>query len=130
MFDANKNKALKTIIKELVPVGMGRGMLMLFAGHLDVTKKIHSISKEERKFMVRMCKALPFTIEGLMGFDRAVIADGGVALEEIDMRTMRSKKVSNLYVTGDLLHINRPSGGFSLQLCWSSGWVAGDNAGD
>jgi predicted flavoprotein YhiN len=60
-----------------------------------------------------------------MGFDRAVVADGGVPLEEIDMRTMRSKKVKNLFVTGDLLHINRPSGGFSLQLCWTTGYVAG-----
>ena len=60
-----------------------------------------------------------------MGDDRAVISDGGVSLEEIDMRTMQSEAVENLYVTGDLLHINRPSGGYSLQLCWTTGYVAG-----
>ena len=64
-----------------------------------------------------------------MGFDRAVVADGGVELKEIDLKTMRSKKVPNLLVTGDLLHISRPSGGYSLQLCWSTGYVAGDNVG-
>ncbi len=129
IFDSNKNKALKNIIKELVPGGMGKGILTLLAANLDITQKVNLITKEERKFMVHILKALPLTIEGLMGFDRAVIADGGVPLEEIDMRTMRSKKISNLYITGDLLHINRPSGGFSLQLCWSSGYVAGDHIG-
>jgi predicted flavoprotein YhiN len=70
---------------------------------------------------------MPITIVGLMGLDRAVIADGGVPLTEIDMATYRSKKVKNLSIIGDLLHINRPSGGYSLQLCWTSGWVAGDS---
>ena len=130
IFDKNKNKELKNVVKEFIPDGTARGILMLLeeAG-LDTGKKVHSVSKEERKRIVRMLKALPLSITGLMGFDRAVIADGGVALEEIDTRTMRSKKVPNLYVTGDLLHIKRPSGGFSLQLCWSSGYVAGSHAG-
>ena len=78
--------------------------------------------------MVHLLKALPLTIEGLMGFDRAVIADGGVPLAEIDTKTLRSKKVPNLFITGDLLHIKRPSGGYSLQLCWTTGWVAGNTA--
>jgi predicted flavoprotein YhiN len=57
-----------------------------------------------------------------------VVADGGVPLGEIDMRTMRSNKCANLLLTGDLLHINRPSGGYSLQLCWTTGYVAGKHA--
>jgi predicted flavoprotein YhiN len=57
--------------------------------------------------------------------DRAVIVDGGVALEEVDGKTFRSRIADNLFITGDLLHINRPSGGYSLQLCWTSGFVAG-----
>lgn len=129
VFDKNKNKELKNIIKELVPDGTSRGLLTLIAPKIDIAKKAHSITKEERKYIVHTLKALPLTIDGLMGFDRAVIADGGVALEEIDMRTMRSKIIPNLYVTGDLLNINRPSGGFSLQLCWSSGYVAGSHIG-
>jgi len=129
VFDKNKNKALKNCIKEFVPDGTTRGLAELFAESLDITKKVHSVSKEERKQVVHLLKALPLTITGLMGFDRAVVADGGVALDEVDMRTMRSKKVRNLYMTGDLLHVSRPSGGFSLQLCWSSGYVAGEHAG-
>lgn len=128
-FDAHKNKSLKNIMKEIVPEGAHKGILTLLAKEMDIETKVHSVSKEQRKYLVRLLKTLPVTIDSLMGFDRAVVADGGVSLEEIDMRTMRSKKVSNLFVTGDLLHINRPSGGYSLQLCWSTGWVAGSHAG-
>ncbi len=128
IFDTNKNKTLKNIIKEIVPNGMQKGILSIILGNIDVSTKVHSITKENRKHIVHLLKALPVTIEGLMGFDRAVLADGGVPLEEIDPKTMRSKKVSNLLVTGDLLHINRPSGGYSLQLCWSTGYVAGSHA--
>lgn len=130
VFDANKNKALKNIIKEFAPEGTHKGISVLLKERLDIEKKVHLVTKEERKVIVRLLKALPLSITGLMGFDRAVIADGGVVLEEIDMRTMRSKKVPNLFVTGDLLHINRPSGGFSLQLCWSTGYVAGNHVGE
>lgn len=126
VFDAHKNKSLKNVLKELVPEGTSKGVLMLIDLAL-AEKKVHSISRDERKALTRLLKALPLTVTGLMGFDRAVVADGGVPLDEVDMRTMRSKKVANLYVTGDLLHINRPSGGYSLQLCWTTGYVAGNS---
>ena len=95
---------------------------------MDIDQKVHSVSRDNRKLLVLFLKTMPIKINGLMGLSRAVVADGGVTLNEIDMRTMRSKLVSNLLVTGDLLHMSRPSGGFSLQLCWSTGWVAGSNA--
>jgi len=75
-------------------------------------------------------KAMPLTITGLMGMDRAVIADGGVSLDEIDTRTMASRIHPNIFVTGDMLHVNRPSGGYSLQLAWTTGWVAGMSAAE
>ncbi|MCH7529826.1 aminoacetone oxidase family FAD-binding enzyme [Patescibacteria group bacterium] len=127
VFDKNKNKSFNNIVKEFIPHGTLKGILPLFEENFDTTKKVHSVTKEERKHIVHTLKALPLTINGLMGFDRAVVADGGIVLEEIDMRTMRSKKISNLFLTGDLLSINRPSGGFSLQLCWSTGYVVGNN---
>ncbi|MEY4602578.1 MAG: hypothetical protein RL292_519, partial [Candidatus Parcubacteria bacterium] len=68
------------------------------------------------------------SISGLLGFDKAVVADGGVDIREVDTKTMRSTKIENLFLTGDMLHIDRPSGGFSLQLCWTTGFVAGKNA--
>ncbi len=127
VFDVNKNKTLRTVLKEIVPKGMAKGIEILLEDKVDIDTRVHSVSKEDRKVITHLLKALPITIEGLMGFDRAVIADGGVVLSEIDTRTMQSKKVSNLFVTGDLLHINRPSGGYSLQLCWTTGYVAGNH---
>lgn len=129
IFDVNKNKTLKNIVNELVPAGISKGMLILLSQYMDMETKVHSVTKENRKKIVNLFKALPITITGLMGLDRAIVADGGLPLTEVDMKTMQSKKVNNLFVTGDLLHINRPSGGFSLQLCWSTGYVAGSNAG-
>ncbi len=127
MFDANKNKQLNTIFKTIVPPGMSVAAQSLLST-IDFDTKVHSITKDDRKKIVHTLKALPITITNLMGYDRAVVADGGIALLEMDMKTMRSKLFSNLYITGDLLHINRPSGGFSLQLCWTTGFIAGDNA--
>ncbi len=126
-FDANKNKMIKNIFGNIVPPGMSSILVSLFPT-IDPETKVHSISKEERSLLVHMLKALPLTITGLMGLDRAVVADGGIPLAEVDTRTMRSKIIENLFVTGDLLHVNRPSGGFSLQLCWTTGFVAGSNA--
>ncbi len=127
VFDANKNKLLKNVLKDAIEPGAAKAALVLLGSEL-INKKVHSITKEERKTLTHLIKALPLTIEGLMGFDRAVVADGGVPLSEVDMRTMKSKKIANVYLTGDLLDINRPSGGYSLQLCWSSGFVAGTAA--
>jgi predicted Rossmann fold flavoprotein len=127
VFDANKNKMLKTIFKDIVPAGTAHAIQSLLP-EIDFETKVHSVSKEHRKKIAHLLKALPLTVSGLMGFDRAVVADGGVTLEEIDTKTMRSRLIQNLLVTGDLLHINRPSGGYSLQLCWTSGYVAGMSA--
>ncbi len=127
VFDANKNKLLKNVMDEIVPHGTIEAVFSLLP-NLDRELKVHSVTKEQRKELVNMLKALPLTITGLMGFDRAVVADGGIPLTEMDMKTMRSKLFTNLYITGDLLHITRPSGGFSLQLCWTTGYVAGSNA--
>ncbi len=125
-FDANKNKTLKNLFKEIAPDGTSAAILSIVKD-VDANKKVHSVTKDERKIIVHMLKALPLTIAGLLGFDRAVVADGGVELGEINMKTMRSKLYDNLFVTGDLLHIRRPSGGYSLQLCWTTGYVAGSN---
>jgi predicted Rossmann fold flavoprotein len=124
IFDKNKNKKLKTIIKEFVPIGMASVMPKII-DFIDLEKKVHSVTKEERKRMIGLLKAIPLSITGLLGYEKAVVADGGVHLSEIDMKKMRSKKFPNLYITGDLLHITRNSGGYSLQICWTTGYIAG-----
>ncbi|OHB21812.1 MAG: hypothetical protein A2939_01800 [Parcubacteria group bacterium RIFCSPLOWO2_01_FULL_48_18] len=126
-FDANKNKLFKNIAKQVAPAGFA-DMLVFLAKDISPETKVHSITKEQRRSVVNVLKNIPLTITGLMGFDRAVVADGGLVLTEVDMRTMHSKRYGNLFVTGDLLHINRPSGGYSFQLCWTTGYVAGSHA--
>jgi len=127
IFDKNKNKTFKNVLKEILPAGTMPGIVSLLKD-IDGDKKVHSITKVERRKIVDTLKALPVNVTHLMGYDRAVIADGGVVLSEIDTKTMRSKILNNLFITGDLLNINRPSGGYSLQLCWTTGYVAGKNA--
>lgn len=125
-FNKNKNKTLKNALKEFVPAGMDEAVATQLSPELQ-DMKVHSVGKEERYELVNILKAMPLTITGTMGMDWAVISDGGVDLKEVDTKTMRSKLHDNLYFTGDVLNINRPSGGFSLQLCWTTGFVAGSH---
>ncbi|MFA6042223.1 MAG: aminoacetone oxidase family FAD-binding enzyme [Patescibacteria group bacterium] len=126
VFDQNKNKVLKNVLRLLTPTGTAASIITLLPRVLH-EKKIHSISQAERKALGQLLKALPITVQGLMGYEWAVVADGGVPIREVDGKTFRSRKYDNLFITGDLLHITRPSGGYSLQLCWTSGYVAGNH---
>ncbi len=122
LFEQHKNKTLKNIFSHIAP----QQLLSCMQGVGGETK-VHSVTKEQRKILVCTLKMLPLTITRLMGLDRAVVVDGGIDLREVHNRTMRSTLYVNLYIVGDLLHINRPSGGYSLQLCWTTGWVAGNS---
>lgn len=126
IFDNNKNKDLKNVIKEFLPEGTDKSILSLLPLEMQDIK-VHSVTKDQRKLIAHLLKALTVNITGLMGYDRAIVSDGGVSLTEIDTKTMQSKIHSNLFITGDLLDINRQSGGFSLQLCWTTGFVAGNS---
>lgn len=126
LFNLHKNKELKNVLKEIVPAGMAEALEAQLEPELASTR-VHSVSKEDRHAIVDRIKNMPLTIDGTMGMDWAVISDGGIDMDEVDTRTMRSKVLPNLYFTGDVLNINRPSGGFSLQLCWTTGWVAGSH---
>jgi predicted Rossmann fold flavoprotein len=128
VFDANKNKSLKNVFKDIAPLGTAEAILSILPLAPDI--KVNEIKKTERKGIVKTLKSLPVTITGLMGFDRAVVSDGGVSLTEIDTRSMGSKIWPNLFVLGDLLDINRQSGGYSLQLCWTTGFVAAEHIGE
>ena len=75
--------------------------------------------------MVALFKAVPLNVKGLLGKDKAVVSSGGVAPTEVNFKTMQSRLVPNLYIIGDVLNIDRPSGGYSLQLSWTTGFVAG-----
>jgi predicted Rossmann fold flavoprotein len=128
LFSLAPTKQVKNILTAMISATLVAPVLELLATMTGSDSAILTgsvLPRDQRRALIHLLKALPVTVSGLAGFEKAIVADGGVALSEIDMKTMRSKKISNLFVTGDLLHINRPSGGFSLQLCWTTGFVAG-----
>ncbi|WP_372794744.1 NAD(P)/FAD-dependent oxidoreductase [Pontiella sp.] len=126
-FDGNKNKIVRNVTRQLVPSGMAKTLNANLPEAL-LDKKVNVVTQEERKQLARTIKGLPLTVTGTMGYDWAVVCDGGIPLEEVDTRTMASRLHPNVFITGDMLNISRPSGGFSLQLCWTTGFVAGENA--
>jgi hypothetical protein len=87
----------------------------------------HSVRTTERKALVSVLKSIPLHVRGLLGKDKAIVSSGGVALNQINFKTMQSRLVPQLYLVGDVLNIDRPSGGYSLQLCWTTGYVAGNS---
>ncbi|MBI5694260.1 MAG: NAD(P)/FAD-dependent oxidoreductase [Nitrospirae bacterium] len=96
---------------------------------IDADEQVNRISRARRLALVRLLKGLPLTVTGVGGFDRAMVTRGGVSLKEVDGKTMRSKLVENLYLAGEVLDLDGPSGGYNLQMCWSTGYVAGCGAG-
>jgi len=127
LFEKNKDKILKNILPEMMEKSLAEQILNLPDINI-AEKEANAVTKEERKALVKKMKDLTFPITGTLGFEKALIADGGVALTEVNFKNMTSKLHPNLYLLGDVLDINRPSGGFSLQLCWTTGWVAGTDA--
>lgn len=121
----HKVKQLKNTLRYIVPEGLNKAFVELLDKKINLNTINSELNKQDRLALIKVLKAMPLNIEGLMGFEKAVVADGGVDLTEIDMRTFKSKIIGNLYITGDLLDITRPSGGYSLQLCWTSGYIAG-----
>jgi predicted Rossmann fold flavoprotein len=116
LFEKNKNKKLKNVLPEFLQKNLAEAILNHFT-KIFANKEINEISKDERKDLVKKMKNLEMEITGTLGMERAVIADGGVFLEDVDVKHMVSKKYPNLFLVGDILNINRPSGGYSLQLC-------------
>lgn len=120
------NRMIKNVLGTLIPGALVSPVLAR-AGIQEDTPG-NSVTREERITLGHTIKNLHLSVKGRLGFEKAVIASGGVDLREIDMKTMRSRNIDNLYVVGDLLNIDRPSGGYSLQLCWTTGTVAGMSA--
>ena len=125
IFKKEDKKKFKNSLSSLLPSSLAPVITMLSG--IDPDKQCNSVTREERLGLVQLLKHLNLNVKGLLGEDKAVTTSGGVALSEIDFKTMRSKLYPNLYVVGDMLNINRPSGGYSLQLCWTTGFVAGNS---
>lgn len=125
MYANQSNKRVKNISTDLLPSSVLRTLSEL--ADIDLEIPCNSVTREQRKALVHLMKALPLHVSHLLGLDKAVITSGGASLTEVDFKTMQSKKFPNLYLVGDVLNINRPSGGYSLQLCWTTGFIAGNS---
>jgi hypothetical protein len=119
------NKKIKNTIGKIIPEALGVALLQILK--IDGETFNHSVRSEDRKNLIMLMKAVPLNVKGLLGPDKAVVSSGGVTLEEVDFKTMQSRIVPNLYLIGDVLNIDRPSGGYSLQICWTTGYVAGNS---
>lgn len=121
-FEAGQNKQFKNVIGVLFPSSLTPVMLEL--GGIPAEKKIHDISREERQHFIDFIKAFPFTITGMGEFKEAIITKGGVSVKEINPGTMESKKISGLYFTGEVLDLDAVTGGYNLQIAWSTAYLA------
>ena len=124
-FEENRNKTFKNTLNGLFPARLIPVMIKLSGINPD--KKIHEVTKEERKAFVALIKKMPVTITGCRGFAEAIITAGGISVKDVNPSTMESKKVKGLYFAGEVLDLDALTGGFNLQISWSTGYLAGSS---
>jgi predicted Rossmann fold flavoprotein len=125
LFKKENNKKFKNSLSTLLPSSLVP--IIVEKSGINPDTFCHSVTREERLNLVKLLKDLRMQATGLLGVEKAIVTSGGVVLTEVDFKTMQSKLVHNLYLVGDILNIDRPSGGYSLQICWTSGYVAGNS---
>ncbi|MDA3867306.1 MAG: NAD(P)/FAD-dependent oxidoreductase [Salinivirgaceae bacterium] len=123
--EANSNKRLKTVFATWLPALLVP-VLMKRIG-LDGEKECHQVSAAERKEIRKTFKNLHFPVIGHRSWEEAIVTAGGVSVKEVDPQTMESKLAKGLYFAGEVLNLDGPTGGYNLQIAWSTGWVAGDS---
>lgn len=126
-FGQNKNKKFKNVLDGLFPAKLRP--IMIERSEIAPDKPINDISREERTRLVNLVKNFEMTLTGLRGYDEAVITKGGVCVKEVNPQTMESKRVKGLYFAGEVLDLDARTGGFNLQIAWSTGYLAGMHAG-
>ena len=122
-FEENKNRQYKNSLNKLLPATLIP--VFLENSRVDSEKRVNEITKEERLSIMSTLKNMTMTIEGLRGFNEAIITKGGVSVKDINPSTMESKLISKLYFCGEVLDLDAYTGGFNLQIAWSTGYLAG-----
>ena len=127
-FEEGLNKQFKNVIGGLFPSKLVPVMIRLSG--IDPDRAVHDITKEERLKFVKLIKSLPMTVLGTRSFNEAIITRGGVDVKQINPSTMESKLVKGLYFAGEVIDVDTETGGFNLQVAWSTGHLAGASAGN
>lgn len=122
-FEENRNKQFKNVIGSLYPSRLVPVMILLSG--IDGEKKIHEVTRQERSRLAEVTKNLTMRVTGLRDFAEAIITQGGIMVKEVNPSTMESKIVQGLYPVGELLDLDAVTGGFNLQIAWSTGYLAG-----
>lgn len=123
-FEENRNKQFKNSVDRLFPAKLKPIMIELSG--ISPEKKVNEISKEDRIRFVKLIKEFPMTLTGLRSYKEAIITKGGVSVKEINPGTMESKKIKGLYFIGEVLDLDALTGGFNLQIAWSTAAAAGN----
>ena len=126
MLSENRNKRLRNALQGLLPARLAPVVLELSG--VDPEKQANSVTRAERLSIVGVLKAFPCTVTGLRGFDEAIVTRGGVDVKEVNPSTMESKLVRGLYFCGEMLDVDAVTGGYNLQIAWSTGHLAGTSA--
>lgn len=124
-FEENANKSLKNAVQKLFPARLVPVMTALSG--IPEEKRVNEITREERAAFVQLIKGLPVTLTGFRDFKEAIITRGGVSVKEVNPSTMESKLVKGLYFAGEVLDLDALTGGFNLQIAWSTGYVSGNS---
>ena len=128
LFGNNPKKKIKNLIPVEVPEKIYLKILDIIG--MDGEWFANEIKRAERIAIVEMLKMFKLTADSLLGYDKAIVSSGGVDLNEVDFKEFKSKLYDNLFLVGDILDFDRSSGGYSLQLCWTSGYMAGKSSSD
>ena len=126
--DQHKKKDLKNYLGEYFPQKLAEKIMEL-AG-IEKDRKIHSVTRAERTDLIRLMKNLRLTVASLLDFNQAMVTRGGASLKEVDPQTMRSKIVKNLFLAGEVLDLDGPTGGYNLQIAWTTGHASGQSAAE
>lgn len=122
-FEAGMNRQFKNALGQLFPAKLIPVMVALSG--IDGEKMVHSITREERRQFAALTKNLQLTLNGLRDYNEAIITQGGVSVKEVNPATMESKLVQHLYFAGEVLDVDALTGGYNLQIAWSTGYAAG-----
>ena len=124
-FEEAKNKEFKNSLEKLLPKKMIQAVLDLSG--IDINKKVNSITKEERLKLVELLKNFEINIDGFRPVEEAIVTAGGISIKEINPKTMESKIIKGLYFAGEIIDVDAYTGGFNLQIAYSTGFTAGLN---
>ena len=124
-FVQNQNRQFQNAIQGLLPAKLRPVIVEL--SQIPPDRRVHAITKEERGRLIALLKAFPLTLEGTRGFEEAIVTRGGISTKDVNPSTMESRRIKGLFFAGEALDVDALTGGYNLQIAWSTGYLAGSS---